>query len=82
MAQLKRKHKRSNRFNWHHRKCRSNGGTDDPSNLIQVSALLHECWHILFANREAVEIAEIINETWLDPEFYLVVYKKKDDYDE
>lgn len=65
----------------HHRQARSNGGTrksrSGRDNFSVVPANHHEAWHLLFGNREVWEIADIINEVWLDPDFRLVVEEKK-----
>ena len=69
--------KNSRKISRHHRRCRSNGGTDDNDNLSQVSSIQHKAFHILFLNKNVYEIAEILNETWIDPRFNLVVVKKE-----
>lgn len=50
----------------HHKKCRSNGGGDEPKNLSFVSQKQHQSWHYLFQNWEAERIAKDINERWMD----------------
>ncbi len=57
----------------HHRKCRSNGGTNGKSNISYVCENEHRAWHLLFRNYTAHRIADIINELWIDPAFQLVV---------
>ena len=57
----------------HHRKCRSNGGSNHVTNISMVKSGKHESWHHLFKNFTAFKIAEIINEKWLDPDFKLIV---------
>lgn len=64
-------------YDVHHRKCRSNGGTDDPKNLIRVPTHFHRAWHLLFKNFKAEVIADIINSIWLDPEYEFVVRKRE-----
>ncbi len=64
-------------FDYHHRKCRSNGGTNDDDNLIRVPTHLHRAWHLLFKNWTAENIAKNINSVWLDPAYELVVRKKE-----
>lgn len=51
----------------HHRKPRSKGGTNNPKNISMVEQHQHEYWHALFSNMDAEEIAELINNIWLDP---------------
>jgi hypothetical protein len=58
----------------HHRKCRSNGGSNAQSNIAYVGENEHRAWHLLFfKNYTAHKIAEIINEHWIDPQFEVVV---------
>lgn len=64
------------RFNLHHRRPKSLGGSDDEDNLAYVSVLLHRSWHNLFSNCSPEQIAKIINDTWLDPDFVFVVERK------
>lgn len=47
----------------HHRKCRSNGGTNDKENIVYVSQVAHRAFHTLFANKNAYGIAQILNQT-------------------
>jgi hypothetical protein len=61
----------------HHRQCRSNGGKTEKTNLSKVLENQHRAFHTLFLNKDAYEIAEILNQTWIDPRFYLVVRTKK-----
>lgn len=57
----------------HHRKCKSRGGTRSKANISRVKPTLHQSFHNLFANADTFRIAEILNETWIDPAFKLVV---------
>lgn len=59
-----------------HHQCRSNKGTSDKENIVFVSQVAHRAYHTLFANKDAYGIAQILNETWIDPHYELVVYKK------
>jgi hypothetical protein len=56
----------------HHRKPRSRGGTDYIENISRVPRKKHVAWHRLFTNMSPQEIAHIISDVWLDPDFYLV----------
>lgn len=49
----------------HHRICRSNNGTDDPSNISIVPRHLHSYWHGLFSNMSPEAIAMVISEKWI-----------------
>lgn len=60
-------------YNKHHRKCRSNGGKSTPENTVLVLKTHHDAWHCLTGNKKPVEIAKVFNETYLDPDFKLVV---------
>lgn len=65
----------------HHRKPRSlfapgDRSVNDPRNLSSVPRHKHEAWHLLFANYEPWIIVQIINESWLDSDFYMVAMPK------
>lgn len=60
----------------HHRKPRSRNGTDEKSNIVHVPKHYHRAWHQLFRNHSPECIAEIINSTWIDPDYYMVVRRK------
>lgn len=61
----------------HHRKCRSNGGKSNKRNISFLEYHLHVAWHILFKNWKPEQIAKEINEKYLDPDFELVVQKRR-----
>jgi hypothetical protein len=61
----------------HHRKPRSKGGSDDPSNISWVSTKQHQAWRTLFGNKDAHTIAQLINELWLPGDTYFAVRRKK-----
>lgn len=56
----------------HHRKPRSKGGKDCNRNISIVPSNKHEAWHLLFSNKEPYEIANIINQVWLDKDYHMV----------
>ena len=60
----------------HHRKCRSNGGSNAASNISFVTVEAHRAWHFLFQNKTPEEIAKIINEVWIESSVQFVVVKK------
>lgn len=60
-------------YSRHHRRCRSNGGSDHESNISIVPKHLHQCWHALFSNHTPETIAAIITERWLDPAYVMKV---------
>ena len=62
----------------HHRKPRSLGGLYSPRNISRVSAKKHAAYHLLFANSTPQQIAQILNETWVDPDYEFFVQKKSE----
>jgi len=62
--------------NKHHRKCKSNGGTNSKENISMVKMTEHRAFHFLFRNCNAYGIAEILNKTWIDPDYEIIVRKK------
>ena len=71
------KRKKKAHYDWHHRKPRSLGGKNDDRNMAHVSVSRHMAWHQLFRNYTPQEIADVINETWLDPDFYFSVKQRR-----
>lgn len=71
------------RKNWdivtsrHHRKMRTNGGTNDPKNMSVVPHNKHVAFHILFGDKTTQQIADVLNEIWIDPDFELIVKPRK-----
>lgn len=63
----------------HHRLPRSRGGTDTypENNVILVQQNMHRAWHLLVGNMEAPEIADMLNDNWIDPSYYLVAIPRK-----
>lgn len=61
----------------HHRKPLSIGGENRIYNLSLVTRKQHEAWHLLFENKNAHDIAQIINEVWLDTEYYFMCVERK-----
>ena len=61
----------------HHRKPRSRReryeNLDTKANTVEVQRRYHEAFHLLFSNHSVQDIAKILNNTWIDPEFRLVV---------
>lgn len=60
----------------HHRKCKSRKGTDHPRNISYVRHDLHVAYHRLFQNADPHQVAHILNETWIDPDYKLVAVKR------
>ena len=61
----------------HHRKCRSHGGTNHPTNISVVPQSQHRAFHTVFGNRTPHEIAEYLSNVWIDPTYKLVVVKRR-----
>jgi hypothetical protein len=61
----------------HHRKPRSAGGNSKKGNISNVREVDHVAFHRLFGPGLPHVIAEIINTIWIDPEYELVVRKRK-----
>ena len=59
----------------HHRKPRSLGGGDDSRNVVRVKRKDHLAWHRLFNGWCPEDIAEAINDTWLDPNYRFIATK-------
>ena len=62
----------------HHRKPRSIGGKSEPRNLVRIPGNKHAAWHLLFANFTAEEIARLISQTYLDPDYEFVAIRKEE----
>lgn len=61
----------------HHRKPASLGGQGNAENISVVNPMKHRAWHLLFENKSAEEIAKIINEVWIDPDYELVCCRRE-----
>lgn len=63
--------------NIHHRRPKAQNGGDDPKNISWVRVERHDAWTLLFpGNLTPHDIARIINDKWLDPDFEFVVRRK------
>jgi len=56
----------------HHRLPRSRGGSNKSRNISIVERELHRAWHRLVGNMTADEVAAMLTDTWIDPDYYLV----------
>jgi hypothetical protein len=56
----------------HHRRPRSQGGGNEPDNLVTVNRKQHQSWHNLFHNFGPATIAAIINNTWIPLDWKMV----------
>lgn len=73
--------KRYKKTNTHHRKPRSMQGTNEPENLSKVNVAHHVAYHTLFGAGDPYYIAKYLNDVWIDPEYYLIVVKRKKEKD-
>lgn len=64
-------------YSRHHRRCRSKGGTNHPSNISVVKNNQHRAYHVLFGNKDPEEIAEILNVTWISPDCYFICVRRR-----
>ncbi len=56
----------------HHKRPRSKGGDSRDSNISNVSLVKHQAWHTLFDNCEPADIADYINNVWIDPRYKFI----------
>ena len=61
----------------HHRKPKSRGGSGKRHNIVLVPDNLHKAYHVLFRNLTPHQVAKILTETWVDPEWELIARRKK-----
>ena len=77
----KRKKPRTNEGNnWHHRvpKVRNGSGRISSGNMVEVDVLKHRAFHLLFGTKDTEQIAAILNKTWIDVDYELVVRKRNE----
>lgn len=65
------------RTNRHHRRSRARGGDTSPRNLVEVDERHHQAFHLLFPNTHPQEVARILNEIWLDPDWQMTAVRKE-----
>ena len=59
----------------HHRRPRSMGGDNSDRNISIVNAKQHRAYHVLFFNKDPIEIARLLNEYWIDPDWHFIAVK-------
>lgn len=64
------------KYSRHHRNPVSLGGENIPSNISILPKKLHSAWHTLVRNFSPQEIARVLSEDFLDPEWELVARRK------
>lgn len=60
----------------HHRKCKKNGGSDNPKNISMLPRIKHEAWHTLTGHMHPEDIAVLFNSHFLDPDYQFICVKK------
>lgn len=61
----------------HHRLPRTRGGSNSAENISIVERRLHVAWHALVGNMTAPEIARMLSDTWIDPEYYFIAIPRQ-----
>jgi hypothetical protein len=69
------------RLTVHHRRCRSNGGSDNPENISFVTEKKHQAWHLLFSNKTPQQIVDELNKTWLPLDKQVMLTTKIKNYE-
>lgn len=69
---VKRKRRTTQPVERHHRRPSSRGGTGHVRNISMVRRSEHRAFHLLFGNMLADEVAAMLTDTWIDPDYYLV----------
>jgi hypothetical protein len=64
------------RLTKHHRVPRARGGTDESRNIAFVPNRTHVRFHALFGIMTPFEIAQMLNEMFIDPDYKMVVVKR------
>ena len=66
-------------MNWHHRKAKTHGGSGDilSPNMIHVPVNKHRAFHLLFHTQTPTEIARTLTETWISPDWELIVVARR-----
>lgn len=67
----------SNQMTRHHRKPQKLGGTHEDRNISKISREKHEAWHLLFNHLDVYEIARLLNEVYIDPDYFFFPVKKQ-----
>ena len=64
----------------HHRRPKSLNGTDSfpPNNISLIPDLQHRSWHNLFGSMSPYQIARLITELYLDPDYIMVAVKRSE----
>lgn len=65
------------RHNRHHRRAKADKGSNDPHNISIVPEAHHRAFHNLFGLGKPHDVAKILNDTWIDPDFELIVRRRE-----
>jgi len=60
----------------HHRKMRSLGGKTTKRNVILIKDNLHRAFHQVFGNMTPPEMARLLTEVYIDPDYRMVAELK------
>ena len=60
----------------HHRKPKTNGGTNAERNIVYLRDDLHKAYHLLFGTLPPHQVCKILNEL-IDPDFRLTCQQRK-----
>lgn len=66
----------------HHRHPKSRAALyskpiNSEENISLVRREYHSAYHLLFGNMVPEEMAKLLNDVWISPDYYLVAFKKK-----
>jgi len=65
------------RLTKHHRVPRARNGTDDARNIALIPNRIHTRYHALFGIMTPFDIANMLNEHFIDPDYQLVVIPRE-----
>lgn len=65
----------------HHRHPKSHkdsysGDINEERNIVNVKRRLHDSWHNLFQDKSPQEIARIITQVWISPDYEMIVRRR------
>ena len=60
----------------HHRKPACMSGGNNKRNIVRIPDKFHRAYHLLFGPGDPHEIARRLNETYIDPDYELVVRRR------
>lgn len=60
----------------HHRRCRANNGKTTKRNCILIKDNLHRAYHTIFGSMTPPEVAKLLTEVYIDPDYRMVAELK------